>query len=50
MFVDIDHMNVHIDDFHTFRTSLEIERVQGQRDLVTKRESILIFLSTLFYK
>ena len=27
-----------------------IERVQGQRDLVTKRESILIFLSTLFYK
>ena len=24
MFVDIDHMNVHIDDFHTFRTSLEI--------------------------
>ena len=28
----------------------KIERVQGQRDLVTKRESILIFLSTLFYK
>ena len=24
MFLDIDHMNVHIDDFHTFRTSLEI--------------------------
>ena len=27
-----------------------VERVQGQRDLVTKQESILIFLSTLFYK